>query len=661
MSSNPVRQTAIAAFNSRLNAANTRLYNSQVAIGLDLSGNYVVDSNANYIASATTVKEAIHEVDLMLYSVATTYAPTEYVNSSIAGLVNSAPEILDTLGEISAALGADAQLSVTLSTQISNETARARLAESGLRTDLSGEIVRATTAEAQLRTDLSGEIIRSLAAELLLRTDLSGEIVRATAAEGVLSTMIATEVLNRTEALSTLSASADSRISDLSGSLHAGLEAEVIRAQAAETVITQALTNEISRATTTDTQLRTDLSGEIVRATAAELQLRTDLSGEIVRATAAETALDGRTTAIEETYIKKDGSVAFIGNMDMSGNKLVNVLTPTADTDASNKVYVDTLIAALGSVFEYVGTLDPGVTASLDTLTKKETGDYYRIIAKGSVTFTAADSSTKTLTVNIGDGVIKNGQGGWDLVDNTDPTIAGTAGRLTVTGNTNDGYTFDIASTYVGQASINTVGTVTTGEWQATTVATAYGGSGQTTYATGDLLVGDLSGSLQKLALGAAGTVLRSEAGAPQWIVADTAHVAVTDTTNFGNNSNVQLALDYLFNFTQTRKVAQHVITSSTDYADADAPNAALLAGKVNFINYDSSSTDIYLPPASAGLVNGTVFRLVHNGVFTDGNLVVKYKDASSTVQGVLELAPRDSIALVWNEAASSYLFAVGI
>ena len=68
-----------------------------------------------------------------------------------------------------------------------------------------------------------------------------------------------------------------------------------------------------------------------------------------------------------------------------------------------------------------------------------------------------------------------------------------------------------------------------------------------------------------------------------------------------------------------------------------------------------------HLPPASAGLVNGTVFRLVHNGVFTDGNLVVKYKDAAGDIQGVLELAPRDSIALVWNEAASSYLFAVGI
>jgi hypothetical protein len=87
-----------------------------------------------------------------------------------------------------------------------------------------------------------------------------------------------------------------------------------------------------------------------------------------------------------------------------------------------------------------------------------------------------------------------------------------------------------------------------------------------------------------------------------------------------------------------------------------------LLAGKVNFINYSSSNLDIYLPPTTAGLVNGTVFRLVHNGTFDNSNFTVKYQDvgAGSNVS-VLELAPRDSIALVWNQAASSYLYAIGI
>ena len=75
----------------------------------------------------------------------------------------------------------------------------------------------------------------------------------------------------------------------------------------------------------------------------------------------------------------------------------------------------------------------------------------------------------------------------------------------------------------------------------------------------------------------------------------------------------------------------------------------------------DGSSLDL-AKATTAGLANGTVFRLVHNGTFADSNMTVKYQDvgAGSNVS-VLELAPRDSIALVWNQASSSYLYAVGI
>lgn len=52
-------------------------------------------------------------------------------------------------------------------------------------------------------------------------------------------------------------------------------------------------------------------------------------------------------------------------------------------------------------------------------------------------------------------------------------TIGGTANRITV-GTT----TVDIASTYVGQASITTLGTIGSGIWQGTIVAPTYGGTG---------------------------------------------------------------------------------------------------------------------------------------------------------------------------------------
>lgn len=57
------------------------------------------------------------------------------------------------------------------------------------------------------------------------------------------------------------------------------------------------------------------------------------------------------------------------------------------------------------------------------------------------------------------------------------PTIVtGTANRVTVTSNT-----VDIASTYVGQASITTLGTVSTGVWNGTEIAVPNGGTGAIT------------------------------------------------------------------------------------------------------------------------------------------------------------------------------------
>jgi len=62
-------------------------------------------------------------------------------------------------------------------------------------------------------------------------------------------------------------------------------------------------------------------------------------------------------------------------------------------------------------------------------------------------------------------------------------TITGTANRIAVTNG--DGIsgnpTLDIASSYVGQNTITTLGTITTGTWNGSTLAVGYGGTGATT------------------------------------------------------------------------------------------------------------------------------------------------------------------------------------
>lgn len=58
-------------------------------------------------------------------------------------------------------------------------------------------------------------------------------------------------------------------------------------------------------------------------------------------------------------------------------------------------------------------------------------------------------------------------------------SVSGTTNRITSTGGTTP--VIDISASYVGQNSITTLGTISTGVWNGTTIAIANGGTGQTT------------------------------------------------------------------------------------------------------------------------------------------------------------------------------------
>lgn len=67
---------------------------------------------------------------------------------------------------------------------------------------------------------------------------------------------------------------------------------------------------------------------------------------------AAGAAIASSKLADGANWIKKDGTVAMIGALNM-GSQLINaVQTPSAGTDAANKSYVDTAIANLNSIFD---------------------------------------------------------------------------------------------------------------------------------------------------------------------------------------------------------------------------------------------------------------------------------------------------------------------
>jgi hypothetical protein len=82
----------------------------------------------------------------------------------------------------------------------------------------------------------------------------------------------------------------------------------------------------------------------------------------------------------------------------------------------------------------------------------------------------------------------------------TGRTLTGTTNRVTVTnGNGVSGNpTVDISTSYVGQATITTLGTITTGTWTGTAIAAANGGTGITSYTAGNYINAATSSTLQQ-------------------------------------------------------------------------------------------------------------------------------------------------------------------
>jgi len=72
-------------------------------------------------------------------------------------------------------------------------------------------------------------------------------------------------------------------------------------------------------------------------------------------------------------------------------------------------------------------------------------------------------------------------------------------------------------STFAGSTNITTLGTIATGTWNSTAVSEVYGGTNQTTYATGDILYASGANTLAKLTAGTDGYVLTLASGVPTW------------------------------------------------------------------------------------------------------------------------------------------------
>lgn len=228
--------------------------------------------------------------------------------------------------------------------------------------------------------------------------------------------------------------------------------------------------------------------------------------------TAPGAAIDGVTLVAGDRVLVKDQTTASQNGIYV-WNGAAAAMTRSADAEVTGEI--------TGGTFAFVeeGTInaDTGWVVSTDGVITVGTSSIAWTQFSGAGQITAGSGLTKsgnTVNVGAGTGITVNADdialatsnvlSLFNLATNgmVVRTAANTVAARTITGTTNrvtvtngDGVagnpTIDIAATYVGQNTITTLGTITTGVWNGTTIAVANGGTGATTLTSGALLKGN--------------------------------------------------------------------------------------------------------------------------------------------------------------------------
>jgi hypothetical protein len=229
------------------------------------------------------------------------------------------------------------------------------------------------------------------------------------------------------------------------------------------------------------------------------------------------------------------GSTPTFTGLDVSNQNITQVATPTIGTHAANKDYVDSVAQGLewqDSVIE-IQTTPPGGPS---------TGDRYIVLPTGTGAWAGQDNNIAEWNGSSWDFTTSSeGFAAWNDTQDAGYVFNGTSWvtfsstvnhsvlqNLGADDHTQYVRTDGTRATYTGQTSITTLGTIATGTWQADTVTEGFGGTNQTTYATGDLLYASGVNTLAKRTIGGAGAFLQPSAGVPVWTTAPT----ISDFTN---------------------------------------------------------------------------------------------------------------------------------
>ena len=343
----------------------------------------------------------------------------------------------------------------------------------------------------------------------------------------------------------------------------------------------------------------------------------------------------------------------------LDGVTLVNgdrILLKDQGTPAQNGIWVVTTAGTgANGVWDRATDFDSNAEVTPGAFTFVEEGtvnsDSGWVLTTNAPIVVGGNSSPSSLTwaqfsgagqITAGAGLTKNG----NTID-----VVGTANRITVSADS-----IDIASTYVGQNTITTLGIIATGTWQGTAVGAQYGGTGQSTYVVGDLLFASTTTALSRLAGVALGNVLISGGvgTAPSWgkvnlTTGASQHVTGTLPVNNGGTGVTTATANQVFaapNGTSGAPTFRSLVVA--DLPDSSANLAGSYGGAQTLVTFTVDAKGRLTAAAQASISGLTTTHLaaaagilntqLANSSVTIGSTAVSLGGTVTTIAGLTSL-----------------------